>query len=256
MEKVREITNGGSKGSKSEKPVEGDTDLSWDHEGLEPHPKPGEPKPPRDPKPPRTHKTETKEKQSSAKVCLKCKGNHDERDCTKFLFKKEKQGSISPQPIESNPQVGKSEIKVKEKWNSMERNNNVDKDTEKWVEEQNASFEKKREKQSEEVPARFNPKGYVTILQRRHYASAPIPSQAPQRLKDSKYTQSQPNNWTAGYEGTWYRKEFGVGYNPKGSNGFKEMVMGKGMVLKKRKGQVSPIGKMGPRVKLTISPKN
>ena len=47
MEKVREITNRGSKGSKSEKPVEGDTDLSWDHEGLEPHPKPGEPKPPR-----------------------------------------------------------------------------------------------------------------------------------------------------------------------------------------------------------------
>ena len=45
LEKVKEITNGGSKGSKSEKPVEGDTDLSWDHEGLEPHPKPGKPKP-------------------------------------------------------------------------------------------------------------------------------------------------------------------------------------------------------------------
>ena len=43
LEKVREITNGGSKGSKSEKPIEGNTDLSWDHEGLEPHPKPGEP---------------------------------------------------------------------------------------------------------------------------------------------------------------------------------------------------------------------
>ena len=39
--------------------------------------------------------------------------------------------------------------------------------------------------------------------------------QVPQRLKDSKYTQSQPNNWMAGYEGTWCRKEFGVGYNPK-----------------------------------------
>ena len=39
LEKVRKITNGGSKGSKSEKPVEGDTDLSWNHEGLEPHPK-------------------------------------------------------------------------------------------------------------------------------------------------------------------------------------------------------------------------
>ena len=114
MEKVREITNGGSKGSKSEKPVEGDTDLSWYHEGLKAHPKPGEPKSPRDPKPPRTPKTEMKEEQSSAKVCPKCKGNHDKRDCTKFIFKKEKQGFVSPQPIKSNPQVGKSETKVKE----------------------------------------------------------------------------------------------------------------------------------------------
>ena len=37
LEKVKELTNGGSKRSKSEKQVEGDTDLSWDHEGLEPH---------------------------------------------------------------------------------------------------------------------------------------------------------------------------------------------------------------------------
>ena len=190
MEKVREITNGGSKGSKSEKPIEGDTDLSWDHEGLEPHPKPGEPKPPRDPKPPRTPKTEIKEEQSSAKVRLKCKGNYDERDCTKFIFKKEKQGSISPQPIKSNPQVDKSETKLTEKWNPKERNNKVDKDTEKWVEEQNAFIEKKREKQSNEVPATFDPKRPLTILQRRHYASAPVSGQVPQKLEDSKYTQS------------------------------------------------------------------
>ena len=49
----------------------------------------------------------------------------------------------------------------------------------------------------------------------------------PQRLKDGKYTQSKPNNWTTGYEGTWYRKEFGAGYNPKGrkwpqGNGYKK----------------------------------
>ena len=42
---------------------------------------------------------------------------------------------MSPQPIKSDPQVDKSETKVKEKWNSMDRNNNVDKDTEKWVED-------------------------------------------------------------------------------------------------------------------------
>ena len=78
---------------------------------------------------------------------------------------------------------------------SYGKNNDVDKDTKQWVEEQNAFFEKKRD----EVPARYDPKGPVTILQRRHYASAPMPGQAPQRLKD---TQSQPNNWMAGYEGT------------------------------------------------------
>ena len=33
LEKVREMTNGGSKGSKSEKQVEGETELFWDHEG-------------------------------------------------------------------------------------------------------------------------------------------------------------------------------------------------------------------------------
>ena len=36
LEKVREMTSEGSKGSKGEKFVEEDTDLSWDHEGLRP----------------------------------------------------------------------------------------------------------------------------------------------------------------------------------------------------------------------------
>ena len=50
LEKVREITSGESKGSKDEKQGEGETDLSWDHEGLEPYPSPERPKPQRDPK--------------------------------------------------------------------------------------------------------------------------------------------------------------------------------------------------------------
>ena len=45
LEKVREMTNEGSKGSKSEKQAEGETELSWDHEGLEPYPGPEKPKP-------------------------------------------------------------------------------------------------------------------------------------------------------------------------------------------------------------------
>ena len=39
LEKVREMTSEESKGSKGEKLVEVDTDLSWDHEGLGPLPK-------------------------------------------------------------------------------------------------------------------------------------------------------------------------------------------------------------------------
>ena len=145
LEKVREITNGGSKESKSEKPVEEDTDLSWDHEGLEPHPKPGEPKPLRGPKPPRVPKTETKEEQTCVKICLQCKGNHDENDCMKFLFKKRKEVSASPQPIKPN-QTDKSEAKVEEKWDPMRRDNDVDKDTQRWVEEQNAFFKRKNKR--------------------------------------------------------------------------------------------------------------
>ena len=50
LEKVREITSGESKGCKDDKQVEGETELSWDHEGLEPYPCPEKPKPQRSPK--------------------------------------------------------------------------------------------------------------------------------------------------------------------------------------------------------------
>ena len=38
LEKVREIASGESKGSKDDKQAEGETELSWDYEGLEPYP--------------------------------------------------------------------------------------------------------------------------------------------------------------------------------------------------------------------------
>ena len=80
IEKVREMTNGGSKGGKSEKQVEGDTDLSLDHEGLEPHLEPSKPKPPRSPKPSRVPRPGVKDEQSPVKICPKCRGNHDEKE--------------------------------------------------------------------------------------------------------------------------------------------------------------------------------
>ena len=76
LETVREMTDGGSKGSKSEKQVEGDSDLSWDHEGLEPHLEPSKLKPPRSPKSSRVPRPGAKDEQSPVKVWPKCRGNH------------------------------------------------------------------------------------------------------------------------------------------------------------------------------------
>ena len=59
------------------------------------------------------------------------------------------------------------------------------------MEEQNTFFERKREKQKGEVPARFDPKGPVKRACKD--ASTLMSGQVPQRLKGSKYSQSQPN---------------------------------------------------------------
>ena len=91
LEKVRKMTNGGSKGSKSEKQAEGETELSWDHEGLEPYPGPEKPKPQRSPKGSKLPEKEV-DKRVSPEVYPKCKRNHDEKDCIR----------ISPEKIERN----------------------------------------------------------------------------------------------------------------------------------------------------------
>ena len=127
-EKVREMTTGGSKGSKSEKQVEGDTDLSWDHEGLEPHPEPSKPKLPRTPKP-----TKVPRPGAPVKIYPKCRRNHDEKDCPKFLFKEEREEVIPLQPGKQSLQANKSEAKLEEKWDSVRKDSAIDKVTEKWV---------------------------------------------------------------------------------------------------------------------------
>ena len=64
LEKDREITSRESKGSKNEKQAEGETELSWDHEGLEPYPSPESPKPQRGPKIKETPKENVKGKET------------------------------------------------------------------------------------------------------------------------------------------------------------------------------------------------
>ena len=169
LEKVRKMTNGGTKGSKSEKQGEGNTDLSWDHEGLEPYPEPGKSKPPRSPKPSKVPVSGAKDEQIPVKICLKCTGDHDEKDCSKFLFKEGREEVIPPQPGKQSLQVDKSEAKAEEKWDPVKEDSAIDKDTEKFFKEEKERKEK--EKQKEGVPAMFEPKGPVRILQRHRYTS-------------------------------------------------------------------------------------
>ena len=74
LENVRKMTNGGSKESESEKQAEGETELSWDHEGLEPYPGPEKSKPQRGPKESKLPKKEV-DKRISPKTCPNVKEN-------------------------------------------------------------------------------------------------------------------------------------------------------------------------------------
>ena len=114
LEKVREMTNGGSKGSKSEKQVEGETELSWDHEGLEPYPGPEKPKSQRSPKGSKPPEQEVN-KRVSPKVCPKCKRNHDEKDCIKISSEKIVRELPSPKDGREVPEGDKENLGPK--WN-------------------------------------------------------------------------------------------------------------------------------------------
>ena len=61
---------------------------------------------------------------------------------------------------------------------------------------------------------KFEPREPIKILQRKKYSSTTIPNQVPRRPRDSRYSQGQPSYWLTEYEGAWYEKESGVGYNP------------------------------------------
>ena len=114
-EEALEMINGGSKGSKSEKQVEGDTDLSWD------------------PKPSRVPRPGVKDEQSPVKICPKHRGNHDEKDCSKFQYQEEREEIIPPQSVKQSLQTDNNGAKVKEKWEPGKRDSVINKDTKKWV---------------------------------------------------------------------------------------------------------------------------
>ena len=94
LEKVREITSGESKGSKDEKQAEGETELSWDHEGLEPYPSPERPKPQRDLKEKGTPKENVKGNET---LNRDPKGEKSQEEGEEPL-KRAKEKLVSPQP--------------------------------------------------------------------------------------------------------------------------------------------------------------
>ena len=138
LEKVREMTNGESKGSKSEKQAEGETELSWDHEGLEPYPGPEKPKSQRIPKESKPPEKEVG-KRVFPKACPKCKGKHDEKDCTKTS--PEEVEKELPQPKDSKGVPEGDKENLGSKWDFPKGETVIDKDTKQWVDEQNKFWE-------------------------------------------------------------------------------------------------------------------
>ena len=93
LEKVREMTSEESKGSKGEKLVEVDTNLSWDHKGLRPLPKSHKDRLNRSPKPPRVPegpKVEGNNEGTLKKECPSFRGDCNEGKYPERILKKMK----------------------------------------------------------------------------------------------------------------------------------------------------------------------
>ena len=99
LEKVREMTSGESKGSKDEKQAEGETELSGDHDGLEPYQSPERPKPQRGPKVKETPKENVKGNETLNKG-LRSKESQEEKE---EPLKRAKENLVSPKPNETTP---------------------------------------------------------------------------------------------------------------------------------------------------------
>ena len=154
LERVREITSGESKGSKDEKQAEGVTELSWDHEGLEPYPSPESPK----------TKETPKENVKGNETLNKGLGGKESQEEKEEPLKRAKENLVSPKSNEITPKELEKDSDVK--GGHPKEGNGVDKNTEQWVNDQNKFWEKKRESLEETIPKVFEPQGPVRILQK------------------------------------------------------------------------------------------
>ena len=173
------------KGSKREKSVEVDTDLSWDHEGLKPLPKAPKnrldksPKPPRVPKAPRakTDAEKTSKKGYSANGGDTKEGKYPEIPSRMNESKKEVSSGVKQ---DADPD--KKGDKHDKELNLEGHDNPVDKKTARWIEEQNEFMGEQKER---DIPI-FKPNGPVKVLQRQgatHHTGCERP---PQHLMGAK----------------------------------------------------------------------
>ena len=124
LEKIREITSGESRGSKDEKQAEGETDLSWDHEGLEPYPSPERPKPQRGPK----EKGSPKENVKGNRTLDRDPISKESQEEKEKHLKRAKERLASPKPDETTPKELEKDSDVKR--DHPKEGNGVDKNTE------------------------------------------------------------------------------------------------------------------------------
>ena len=160
LEKVREITSVESRGSKDERQAEGETELSWDHEGLEPYPSPERPKPQRKPK----EKVVPREEVKGNETLDKGFGGKESQKEKEEPLGRAKGNLATPKPNESTPKEFKKDSDVKR--GHPKEGNEVDKNTEQWVNNQNEFWKKKRESIEETIPKVFELQGPVKILQK------------------------------------------------------------------------------------------
>ena len=200
LEKVREITNGESKGSKDEKQVEGETELSWDHEGLEPYPCPEKPKPQRSPKEKGTP-TENGKREGTLKEGPRGKKSQ-ERGKESLTRAKEK--LTSPKLDEATPKELEEGSNLQ--WGYPEKRNGDDKNTEQWVSDQNKFWERKGGKLGEIIPKVFEPQNPVKILQRGKQSQSEVAKQT------SKEIGANNDFWDSNYDRPSYRNGYQMRY--------------------------------------------
>ena len=196
LEKVREMTSEESKGGKGEKSVEVDTNLSWDHEGLNPLPKAPKDKLNESPKPPRASrvpKVGGNAEGTFRKGHPSLSGDYKEGKYPEPIHKENKVGMVDPQEKKQAPEIDKKNGKNGKGWDFESPENLVDKKTARWIEEQNEFLGKEKEfgrDRKERDPPEFNPNGPIKVLQKQRTNHRNGYEQTPQHLMGAQKDQA------------------------------------------------------------------